>query len=276
MRTFCQDDAHIYCTPDQMQGEMLSFLAFLKSVYHTFGFDQMRVKLSTRPEKRLGSDEVWDHAEGALAAALKEAGVDYVVNAGDGAFYGPKIDFEVFDALKRPWQLGTLQVDYSMPARFGLIYPKPDGTEGHARDAAPGHPGQPGAVHGHPHRAHCAGPSPPGWRRCRWPSCPSPTAPMSSPAGRSGYQALAWGFRVQLDLRNEKVNAKIRDAQLQKVPVHAGGGRPGGGRRHRVRAPPPPGRPGGPVLWTGSSTAWRRRSGPGPSDLYLVFRGLVW
>ncbi len=216
VRTFCQDDAHIYCTPDQMQGEMLSFLAFLKSVYHTFGFDQMRVKLSTRPEKRLGSDEVWDHAEGALAAALKEAGVDYVVNAGDGAFYGPKIDFEVFDALKRPWQLGTLQVDYSMPARFGLIYVKPDGTEG-----------MPVMLHrallGSLERfmgiliEHCAG---------AFPAWLAPVQVMVLPITDRAHeyartvrdQALSRGFRVQLDLRNEKVNAKIRDAQLQKVP----------------------------------------------------------
>ena len=216
VRTFCQDDAHIYCTPDQMQSEMLSFLAFLKNVYHTFGFDQMRVKLSTRPEKRLGSDEIWDHAEGALAAALKEAGMDYVVNAGDGAFYGPKIDFEVFDALKRPWQLGTLQVDYSMPARFGLIYVKPDGSEG-----------MPVMLHrallGSLERfmgiliEHCAGAFP-AWL------APVQVAVLPITDRAHDYarsirdQAQARGFRVELDLRNEKVQAKIRDAQMQKVP----------------------------------------------------------
>jgi threonyl-tRNA synthetase len=216
VRTFCQDDAHIYCTPDQMQAEMLAFLAFLKNVYHTFGFDSMRVNLSTRPEHRLGSDEVWDHAEGALAGALKEAAMDYVINAGDGAFYGPKIDFEVFDALKRPWQLGTLQVDYSMPARFGLIYVKPDGSEG---------------VPVMLHRAllgslerfmgilieHCAGAFP-AWLAPVQAAVLPITDRAHDYARRIREEGLKRGLRIELDLRNEKVNAKIRDAQLQKVP----------------------------------------------------------
>ena len=216
VRTFCQDDAHIYCSPDQMKTEMASFLAFIKDVYHTFGFDEMRVNLSTRPESRLGSDEIWDHAEGALADALREAGMEYVINPGDGAFYGPKIDFEVLDALKRPWQLGTLQVDYSMPARFGLIYVKPDGTEG---------------VPVMLHRAilgslerfmgilieHCAGAFP------TW-LAPVQVAvlPITDRAHAHALairdRALELGIRVEVDLRNEKVNAKIRDAQLQKIP----------------------------------------------------------
>jgi threonyl-tRNA synthetase len=216
VRTFCQDDAHIYCTPDQMKVEMASFLAFIKDVYHTFGFDEMKVELSTRPESRLGTDEMWDQAEGALADALKEAGIPYQINAGDGAFYGPKIDFSVLDALKRPWQLGTLQVDYSMPSRFGLIYVRPDGGEG---------------VPVMLHRAilgslerfmgilieHCAGAFP------TW-LAPVQVAilPITDRAHAHALairdQAMDLGLRVELDLRNEKVNAKIRDAQLQKVP----------------------------------------------------------
>ena len=216
VRTFCQDDAHIYCTPDQMKVEMASFLAFITNVYHTFGFDEMRVELSTRPESRLGSDEMWDQAEGALAGALADAGVPYQINAGDGAFYGPKIDFSVLDALKRPWQLGTLQVDYSMPARFGLIYVKPDGGEG---------------VPVMLHRAilgslerfmgilieHCAGAFP------TWLAPVQLTVlPITDRAHAHALairdQAMDLGLRVEVDLRNEKVNAKIRDAQLQKVP----------------------------------------------------------
>ena len=216
VRTFCQDDAHIYCTPDQMKEEMASFLAFIKNVYHTFGFDEMKVELSTRPEKRLGSDEMWDQAEGALAGALADAGVPYQINAGDGAFYGPKIDFSVLDALKRPWQLGTLQVDYSMPARFGLIYVKPDGGEG---------------VPVMLHRAilgslerfmgilieHCAGAFP------TWLAPVQLTVlPITDRAHAHALairdQAMDLGLRVEVDLRNEKVNAKIRDAQLQKIP----------------------------------------------------------
>ena len=216
VRTFCQDDAHIYCTPEQMQSEMAAFLAFIKDVYHTFGFLEMKVELSTRPEKRLGTDEMWDQAENALSEALREAGMPYQINAGDGAFYGPKIDFSVFDALKRPWQLGTLQVDYSMPARFGLIYVKPDGTEG---------------VPVMLHRAllgslerfmgilieHCAGAFP-AWLAPVQVAVLPITDRAHEYALKIRDQAMDLGFRVEVDLRNEKVNAKIRDAQLQKIP----------------------------------------------------------
>jgi threonyl-tRNA synthetase len=216
VRTFCQDDAHIYCTPDQMQSEMAAFLEFIKDVYHTFGFDEMKVELSTRPEHRLGSDEIWDHAEGSLSEALREAGMPYQINAGDGAFYGPKIDFSVLDALKRPWQLGTLQVDYSMPSRFGLIYVKPDGTEG-----------MPVMLHrallGSLERfmgiliEHCAG---------AFPAWLAPVQVAVLPITDRAHEyalgirdkAMDLGIRVEIDLRNEKVNAKIRDAQLQKIP----------------------------------------------------------
>jgi threonyl-tRNA synthetase len=216
VRTFCQDDAHIYCTPEQMQSEMAAFLVFIKDVYHTFGFDEMKVELSTRPESRLGSDEIWDHAEGALSEALREAGMPYQINEGEGAFYGPKIDFSVLDALKRPWQLGTLQVDYSMPARFGLIYVKPDGSEG-----------MPVMLHrallGSLERfmgiliEHCAG---------AFPAWLAPVQLTVLPIIERAHEyalgirdkALDLGFRVEVDLRNEKVNAKIRDAQLQKIP----------------------------------------------------------
>jgi threonyl-tRNA synthetase len=216
VRTFCQDDAHIFCAPEQMKAEMASFLHFIKDVYHTFGFDELMIEISTRPEHRLGSDEIWDLAEGALADALKEAGMPYEINAGDGAFYGPKIDFQVLDALKRPWQLGTLQVDYSMPARFGLIYVKPDGTEG-----------TPVMLHrailGSLERfmgiliEHCAG---------AFPTWLAPVQVAILPITDRAHEyaqgirdkALELGFRVEVDLRNEKINAKIRDAQLNKIP----------------------------------------------------------
>lgn len=216
VRTFCQDDAHIFCTPEQTKAEMASFLTFLKNVYNTFGFNAMRVNLSTRPEKRLGSDEIWNYTEEALANALKEANVDYQINSGDGAFYGPKIDFEVLDALRRPWQLGTLQVDYAMPASFGLTYVKPDGTNG-----------TPVMLHrallGSIERfigilvEHCAG---------AFPTWLSPVQVAILPITDRVYdyarsirdKALDLGIRAQVDLRNEKVNSKIRDAQLSKIP----------------------------------------------------------
>ncbi len=176
----------------------------------------MRVALSTRPEKRLGSDEVWDQAEAALAEALTEAGVPFKLNPGEGAFYGPKIEFQVLDALKRPWQLGTLQMDYMLPERFDLAYTKADGTEG-----------RPVMLHrailGSLERfmgilvEHCAGAFPTWLAPVQAVVLPI-TDRVSGHAEVVRARLLARGVRVQLDARNEKVNAKIRDAQLQKVP----------------------------------------------------------
>jgi len=216
VRTFCQDDAHIYCAPEQMKVEMASFFAFIMDVYHTFGFEEIRIQLSTRPEKRIGSDEIWDLAENSLAEALREAGLEFTVNPGDGAFYGPKIDFQVLDALKRPWQLGTLQVDYSMPNRFGLTYVKPDGSEG-----------MPVMLHrailGSLERfmgiliEHCAGAFPTWLAPVQMTVLPI-TDRVHDYARQIQARAQELGLRTELDLRNEKVNAKIRDAQLQKIP----------------------------------------------------------
>jgi len=216
VRTFCQDDGHLMCTPEQMKPEMASFFAFLREVYATFGFEEVRVALSTRPEKRLGSDEVWDESENALAEALQEAGMAYHINPGEGAFYGPKIEFQVLDALRRPWQLGTLQVDYSMPARFGLVYVKPDGSEG-----------TPVMLHrailGSLERfigiliEHCAGAFPVWLAPVQVALLPI-TDRAHEYARTIQERALDLGIRVELDLRNEKVNAKIRDAQLQQIP----------------------------------------------------------
>jgi threonyl-tRNA synthetase len=216
VRTFCQDDGHIFCAPEQMKAEMASFFDFIMNVYRTFGFDEIRIQLSTRPEKRIGSDEIWDMAENSLAEALKEANLPFTVNPGDGAFYGPKIDFSVLDALKRPWQLGTLQVDYSMPSRFGLTYVKQDGSEG-----------TPVMLHrailGSLERfmgiliEHCAGAFPVWLAPVQIAILPI-TERVHDYARQIQAKALELGIRSELDLRNEKVNAKIRDAQLQKVP----------------------------------------------------------
>ena len=216
VRTFCQDDGHIVCTPEQMKAEMASFFAFLREVYATFGFGEVRVALSTRPEKRLGSDKVWDEAENALAEALQEAGMAYHINPGEGAFYGPKIEFQVLDALRRPWQLGTLQVDYSMPARFGMKYIKADGSEG-----------TPVMLHrailGSLERfigiliEHCAGAFPVWLAPVQVALLPI-TDRANVYAQTIQEKALDLDIRVELDLRNEKVNAKIRNAQLQQIP----------------------------------------------------------
>ena len=216
VRTFCQDDAHIYCTPDQIKPEMADFLALLKEVYDTFGFDGMRVALSTRPEKRLGSDEIWDAAENALSEALNEADMPFTLNPGEGAFYGPKIEFQILDALKRPWQLGTLQVDYMLPERFDLNYTRPDGGEG-----------RPIMLHrailGSLERfmgilvEHTAGAFP-AWLAPTQVSILPITDRANAFATEVAAAAKALGLRAELDQRNESLKAKIREAQLAKVP----------------------------------------------------------
>ena len=122
VRGFVQDDAHIFCTEDQIASEVADFCALVKEIYHDFGFDDIVVKFSTRPEKRVGSDEIWDKAEAALAEATKLAGLDYILNPGEGAFYGPKLEFTLKDSLGRDWQCGTIQVDFNLPQRLGAEY----------------------------------------------------------------------------------------------------------------------------------------------------------
>ncbi len=216
VRTFCQDDGHLFCAPEQIKVEMASFLSLLREVYATFGFEDMRVALSTRPEKRLGSDAIWDAAEQALAEAMTEADMPFTLNPGEGAFYGPKIEFQILDALRRPWQLGTLQVDYMLPERFELHYTQADGSEG-----------RPVMLHrailGSLERfigilvEHTAG---------AFPVWLAPVQAVVLPitdrahdyARAVAAEARELGLRVDLDLRNEKINAKIRDHQLMKVP----------------------------------------------------------
>jgi threonyl-tRNA synthetase len=128
VRSFCQDDAHIFCTEDQLRSEIGSFLALFYGVYKVFGFEKIDVKLATRPDKRMGTDAMWDAAEKALTDALADNGLAYELSPGEGAFYGPKYEFHVQDALGRSWQLGTLQLDYAMPESFQLEYTGADGA----------------------------------------------------------------------------------------------------------------------------------------------------
>src|SRR3984893_6089266 len=127
-RSFVQDDAHIFCTEEQIQEEVTGCLEFAFATYAVFGLE-VRLDLSTRPDQRIGSDDLWDRSEAALQSALESHGLDYAVNEGDGAFYGPKIDMHMTDSLGRSWQLGTVQLDYNMPARFGLTYNGADNAE---------------------------------------------------------------------------------------------------------------------------------------------------
>ena len=129
VRQFTQDDAHIFCTPDQIESEIVGVIGLTFEIYKAFGFADFHIELSTKPEKHIGSDEIWETATNALIKALQHKEIDYKVNEGDGAFYGPKIDFHIRDCLKRSWQLGTIQLDFSMPQRFGLVYTDRDNTE---------------------------------------------------------------------------------------------------------------------------------------------------
>ena len=129
VRQFTQDDAHIFCTPGQIESEVIGVIDLVFELYKAFGFEDFHIELSTKPDKHIGSDEIWDTSTGALKAALEHRNIKYKINEGDGAFYGPKIDFHISDCLKRSWQLGTIQLDFSMPERFGLVYTDKDNTE---------------------------------------------------------------------------------------------------------------------------------------------------
>ncbi len=129
VRQFTQDDAHIFCMPDQIEAEIIGVIELTFEIYAAFGFTDVRIELSTKPDKHIGSDEIWETATNALRDALAHKSIDYKINEGDGAFYGPKIDFHIRDCLKRSWQLGTIQLDFSMPQRFGLLYTARDNTE---------------------------------------------------------------------------------------------------------------------------------------------------
>lgn len=129
VRQFTQDDAHIFCTPEQIEAEIISVIGLAFEIYRAFGFEDFHIELSTKPVKHIGSDEIWDISTNALKDALKHKKIEYKINEGDGAFYGPKIDFHIRDCLKRSWQLGTIQLDFSMPQRFDLFYTDKDNTE---------------------------------------------------------------------------------------------------------------------------------------------------
>ncbi|MFU2488511.1 threonine--tRNA ligase [Thauera sp. WH-1] len=216
VRNFVQDDAHIFCAENQVQSESAAFIRLLQKVYTDFGFTDVLVKLSTRPEKRVGTDEQWDAAEAALAAALDAQGLKYDLQPGEGAFYGPKIEFSLKDSLGRVWQCGTLQLDFNLPVRLGAEYVDEDNTK---------------KVPVMLHRAilgslerfigilieNHAGAMP------LW-LAPVQAVVMNISEGQADYTAEAVaklkkaGFRVEADLRNEKINYKIREHSVQKLP----------------------------------------------------------
>lgn len=216
VRTFCQDDAHIFCTPEQLQQEIASFLDFFYGVYHALGFEKIQVRLATRPEKRLGSDELWDQSEKALEAALRSNGLEFEFSEGEGAFYGPKLEFHVTDALDRPWQLGTIQLDYNLPERFELEY---IGADNAAHRPVMLHRAILGSIERFlgVYIEHVGGAFP------LW-LAPEQLALLTVadrhlPFALEAAAALrARGLRVRVDDSNEKLGAKIRNARLMRLP----------------------------------------------------------
>ncbi len=216
VRAFTQDDAHIFCTPEQVQGEATSFLSLLYSVYRDFGFEEVMVELSTRPEERIGDDSQWDQAEQALAAALNESGIEYRENPGDGAFYGPKIDFSLKDTIGRVWQCGTLQLDFFMPGRLGAEYVTEDSSR---QTPAMLHR----AILGSLERfigiliENYAGKMPV-WLAPVQAVVLNITDRQDERCKEIAESLENKGFRVDLDLRNEKIGFKIRHHTLSRVP----------------------------------------------------------
>jgi threonyl-tRNA synthetase len=217
VRHFTQDDAHIYCTEQQMEQECIDVVKLVLDIYKDFGFDDVIIKLSTRPENRIGSDEVWDKLEGALSNALDVMGLDYILFPGEGAFYGPKLEFVLRDAIGRDWQCGTLQVDMNLPERFDISYVDEDGS----RDKRPVMLHR--ALFGSLERfigiliEHYEGKFP------VWLS-PVQAVLMTITDKQDDYvkdvekRLKARGIRVMSDLRNEKIGFKIREHTLQATP----------------------------------------------------------
>lgn len=216
VRGFVQDDAHIFCTPQQIVSETRRFCELLRGIYHTLGFDSFFVKFSDRPAKRAGSDDIWDLAESSLMQASKEVGLDFTLNSGEGAFYGPKLEFVLKDCLGRDWQCGTLQLDFVLPERLGATYIQEDGTKAHPVMLHR-------AVLGSLERfigiliEHYAGKFPT-WLAPVQVVVATITDEVDDYATSVIAQSRQAGLRVEADLRNEKISYKVREHSLQKIP----------------------------------------------------------
>jgi threonyl-tRNA synthetase len=224
VRAFTQDDAHIFCTEDQITEESVKFCALLQSIYADFGFDDVRVKFSDRPEVRAGDDATWDRAEAALTDATHAAGLDTVLNPGEGAFYGPKLEFVLRDAIGRDWQCGTLQVDFVLPDRLDAEYV---GEDGNRHRPVMLHR----AILGSMERwigiliEQYSGRMP-AWLAPVQIVVASITDSANDYAREVAARAAAAGLRVETDLRNEKISYKVREHSVMKVPfILAVGGR---------------------------------------------------
>jgi threonyl-tRNA synthetase len=217
VRGFTQDDAHIFCTEEQIESECANFITLLASVYRDLGFDGFEIKLSTRPEVRIGSDETWDKVESALENAIRKTGNAYEIDPGEGAFYGPKLDFKLTDAIGRKWQCGTFQVDPNLPARLDAEYVGEDGSKH-----------RPYMLH----RAilgsferfigimieNYAGRLP-FWLAPRQVVVASIVSDADAYVHEVVAALKARGVRAEADVRNEKINYKVREHSVGKVPV---------------------------------------------------------
>jgi len=216
VRGFTQDDGHIFCTEEHILPECVVYTELLQKVYRDFGFTDILYKVATRPDKRIGSDEIWDKAEHALMESLRRSNCDFTVSPGDGAFYGPKIDFDVADSIGRKWQLGTIQLDYNAPERFDLTYIGPDNTE--HRPVVIHR-----AIYGSFERfigiliEHYAG---------NFPVWLAPEQARILPVAERHHawaeevaaRMRAADLRIDIDRSHGKLGAMIRDAQLAKIP----------------------------------------------------------
>jgi len=216
VRGFTQDDGHIFCTEDQILDECVAYTSLLQKVYLDFGFEHILYKVSTRPPMRIGADEVWDKAEAALMESLKRSGVEFTISPGDGAFYGPKIEYTLKDAIGREWQCGTMQVDFSMPGRLGAEYVAEDNSR---KTPVMLHRAIVGSMErfiGMLIENH-AGAMPP-WLAPIQVSVANISEGQADYAERVVQTLKKQGFRAEVDLRNEKITYKIRQLSLQKVP----------------------------------------------------------
>ena len=219
VREFTQDDAHIFCTPEQMEEECITTLKLILDIYKDFGFNEVKIYLSTRPEKRIGSDEIWDLCEKSLANALTSHGYEFEINEGEGAFYGPKLEFILRDAIGREWQCGTIQVDMNLPQRFDISY---IGEDGEKHQPVMLHRALFGSIErflGILIENHAG----------RLPLWLSPEQVVVCPivnefddyATEVANALKKAGLSARTDLRNEKINYKVREHSVAKTPVIA-------------------------------------------------------
>lgn len=219
VRGFTQDDAHIFCLPEQLQDEIVDVLTLTEQILSRFGFDKYEIMLSTRPEKAVGSDQIWEDATAALEGALKVKGWDYGIDEGGGAFYGPKIDLKIRDAIGRTWQCSTVQCDFNLPDRFGLEYVSAEGTRE-----------QPIMVHraifGSIERffgilvENCSGDFP-FWLAPTQLKLLPVTDAVQDYCKEVAKKASKMGIRVEVDRGNERLGKQIRNAEQARVPIMA-------------------------------------------------------